>query len=211
MQKVEGSSPFSRFFFPGNWHLFGRDDLLRMSQTFQSSAGSSGTRIGGGFPQIAGFANALRGRLNGDASCAQQLRVHYEKRRSPSQPKPQRCEHLTPRLASSSTARSPRPAFVLRIDPVAPLPRGCPASESGSATPAARVLLSCLQRPSAWLALGASSSALERSGASCSLSAQSEAVIWAEGMLVPWEEEVPAVRVGPQVSRRRRSTCSATE
>jgi hypothetical protein len=43
-------------------------------------------------------------------------------------------------------------------------------SESGSATPAARLLLSCLQYPSAWLALGASSSAVER--ASCSLTAQ---------------------------------------
>jgi hypothetical protein len=43
-------------------------------------------------------------------------------------------------------------------------------SESGSATPAAWLLLWCLQHPSAWLALSPSSSAVERSRASWSLS-----------------------------------------
>ena len=50
--------------------------------------------------------------------------------------------------------------------------------------PATRLPLSCLQHSIAWLAPGASSSAVERSRASCSLSAQGRALAGGEEMLV---------------------------
>jgi hypothetical protein len=73
-------------------------------------------------------------------------------------------------------------------------------SERGAATPAARLLLSCLQHPSAWLAPGASSSAVERLRASCSLSAHCKTGRAGSRMPVPpwmqgWPVGVPVGHV----------------